>query len=238
MKRFYKDVTVGAVGGGFAVLLDGRAVKTPKRAGQVVPTPALAEALAAEWAAQGETLDPRAFRFRDHADYALDIVGTERAETIAKLLAFGETDTLCYRAEPGEALFRRQEARWEPLLRALEAREGVRFVRISGVLHRPQPQETLAKLRERVSTFDDFTLAGVFAIVSLAASLAIGLEALEPEADPDELFALAELEEAWQAELWGRDTEAETRTAKRAADFAIAHEFLRLVRSPPLEAGL
>lgn len=232
MKRFYRDVTVGAVGGGFTVLLDGRAVKTPKRVPQLVPTRPLAEALAAEWAAQGELLDTASFRFRDHTDYALDIVGTEREETIAKLLEFGETDTLCYRAEPGEALFRRQEERWEPLLQKLEAREGVRFVRVSGVLHRPQPQETLAKLRERLTTFDDFTLGGLFALVSLAASLVIGLEALEPEANVDELFALAELEEAWQAELWGRDAEAEARTAKRAADFATAHEFLRLVRSP------
>ncbi|MCR2834825.1 ATP12 family chaperone protein [Parerythrobacter lacustris] len=231
MKRFYKDVTVGAVDGGFAVLLDGRPVKTPKRAPQIVPTRGLAEALAAEWAAQGETLDPRAFRFRDHADYALDIVGTDRAETIAQLLTFGETDTLCYRAEPGEALFRRQEERWEPLLQRLEAREGVRFIRISGVLHRPQPPESLAKLRERLTAFDDFTLGGLFAIVSLAASLVIGLEALEAGANLDELFALAELEEAWQAELWGRDAEAEARTAKRAADFTTAHEFLRLVRA-------
>lgn len=232
MKRFYREVTVGTVGGGLAVLLDGRPVKTPKRAPQIVPTHALADALAAEWAAQGEKLDLSGFRFRDHTDYALDIVGSERAETVAKLLAFGETDTLCYRAEPGEALFRRQEERWEPLLQAVEAREGVRFERIGGVLYRPQPPETLARLRERLTGFDDFTLAGLFALVSLAASLTIGLAALEAEADVDGLFALAELEEAWQAEQWGRDAEAEARRAKRAADFATAFDFLRLVRSP------
>lgn len=232
MKRFYRDVTVDEVDGGLAVLLDGRPVKTPMRAPQVVPTRALAEALAAEWAAQGETLELSGFRFRDHADYALDIVGAERPETIAKLLAFAETDTLCYRADPGQALFQRQEAQWEPLLQAVEAREGVRFERIGGVLYRPQPPETLARLRERLDGLDDFTLAGLFALVSLAASLTVGLAALESEADADALFALAELEEAWQAEQWGRDSEAEARRTKRAADFATAFDFLRLVRTP------
>ena len=230
VKRFYKDVSVGEADGGFHVLLDTRPVKTPRRAPQTVPTRTLAEALAAEWAAQGETIDPASFRLRDHADYAIDIVGNERTETIAKLLGFGETDTLCYRAEPGEEMFRRQEAQWEPLLKAVEAREGVRFERVSGIIHRAQPVDTMARLAIRLATLDNFTLAGLFALVSLSASLCVGLAALEPEADIDELFALAELEEAFQAEQWGRDAEAEARMGKRAEDFAAAAEFLKLSR--------
>nr|WP_137676363.1 ATP12 family protein [Parerythrobacter lutipelagi] len=230
MKRFYQEATVGESDGGFHVLLDGKPVKTPGRAVQRVPTRSLAQALAAEWAAQGEKIDPHSFRFRDHADFAIDVVSTEREETIEKLVSYAETDTLCYRADPGEALFRRQAEAWEPLLTAVEAREGVRFERISGVIHRSQPKETLEALRRRLQPENAFTLGGLQAVVSLSASLCIGLAALEPDADAAALFEVSELEEAWQAELWGRDAEAEDRRAKRAADFGAAIEFLKLLK--------
>ena len=140
MKRFWKQVTVGETDGGWRVLLDGRAIKSQGGgAPQVVPTRALAELLAAEWAAQGEEVDPSAFPFRDMADYAIDMVAGNRAETIAKLLRYAETDTLCYRADPDEPLWKRQQEVWEPLVAAFEAREGVHLERASGVLPKPQP---------------------------------------------------------------------------------------------------
>lgn len=177
MKRFYVDVTVAARDDGWQVMLDRRAVRTASGREQRVPSPALAEALAAEWRDQGDEIDPARFILRDQADYAIDCVAPDRAGAIGKLVAFAETDTLCYRAAPEEALYRRQLEQWDPLLEGVEQRLGVRFVRTSGVLHRPQPAETLAALRTHLATLDDFSLAALHALAALAASLAVALAA-------------------------------------------------------------
>ncbi len=231
MKRFYKAVTVEAAEGGFGVRLDGRAIKTVGGRPQVVPTHSLAEAMAAEWAAQGEEIDPALFLFRDMADYAIDVVAGDRASVIAEILPYAETDTLCYRAEPDEAFAARQRMMWEPLLANAEARLGVQFVRVSGIIHKPQPVETLAALRDQLETLDAFQLAALRNTTSLAASLVIGLAALEPQADLDALWDAANLEEDWQAELWGKDAEAMERREKRSAAFAAAARFAGLARS-------
>ena len=232
MKRFYKDVSVEPTEGGYRVLLDGRPIKTQMGRPQVVPTETLGSALAAEWAEQGEEIDPRKFLFRDHADFAIDIVGENRDETIAKLLAFAETDTLCYRADPDEPLYRRQQEDWEPLLCHLEDKHGISFQRISGVMHKPQPPETIATLKAHLEQLDDFSLAGMTALASLSASLAIALLS-DDEAvnDPMLLWRDANLEEEWQADQWGREEEAEERRRKKGDEFSAAHTFMLLAKS-------
>jgi chaperone required for assembly of F1-ATPase len=231
MKRFYTDVAVGEVEGGFRVTLDSRAVKTQGGRPQIVPTRALAELLAREWAAQGQELDPNTFTFRDFADYAIDEVRQERADTLAALLAYAETDTLCYRADPDDPLYRRQLDLWDPLLTAAEARHGVQFARASGIVHRPQPPATLAALRETLEGENEFTLAALRSLASLAASLTVGLAALEPGADLPALFAAANAEEDWQAEQWGWEWTAEERRAGKLADFLKAAAFARAGRT-------
>lgn len=229
MKRFYSEVSVEQYDGAWRVLLDTRPIKTQGGAAQIAPTKALAEALAEEWRGQGEEIDPTAFVHRDLADYAIDHVSAGRAAAITKLLAFAETDTLCYRAEPEDSLFKKQQELWEPLLADLEGEQGVRFTRISGIIHRPQSEETLEKLGASLDQRDSFTLAALQTTASLAASLCIGLAALKPDADAGALWDAANLEELWQADLWGTDQEAETRLIKRGEDFAQAVGFARLI---------
>ncbi len=230
MKRFWKDATVAAAQGGWQVLLDARAVKTQAGSAQIVPNKALAEALASEWAAQGETVDPQSLPLRDLADFAIDVIRPDRVGGIAKLRGYGETDTLCYRAEPDEPLHARQLEVWEPLLGGAEARWDVHFERISGVVHRRQSEATLARLEKVLAAQDNFTLAALTTLTSLAASLVIGLAAIEPSADAQALWAAAELEEIWQADLWGKEEEAEARRARRFAAFAAAMRFGELTR--------
>ncbi|NNC53934.1 MAG: molecular chaperone [Erythrobacter sp.] len=227
MKRFYKEVTTASTEIGWTVSLDGRPIKTQGGQPQVVPGEELAEMLAAEWREQGEQIDPSAFRYRDMTDYALDVVSRDKASLVEKLLGYAETDTLCYRADPEEALYRRQTEVWEPIVARLEAREGVQLHRISGILHRPQTEETLGKLRSRLEPLDAFTLTSLEQTTSLAASLCIGLEALEDGTDGEALWDAANLEEDWQADLWGRDWEAEERRAKRKGDFLAAIRFAK-----------
>lgn len=230
IRRFYKAVTLAAQAGGWQVQLDGRGVKTVGGAAQVVPTEALGEALAAEWREQGETIDPKSLPLRDMADYAIDMVAPDPAAVASGLVAYAETDTLCYRADPDEPLHARQQAVWEPLLADFEAANGIALVRVSGVLHRPQPPKSLAALEARLRTLDPFVLAGVEAMTKLAASLVVGIAALDAQ-EPLALWQAASLEEEWQAELWGRDWEAEERRARRAADFLRACAFARMARA-------
>ena len=234
IRRFYKVVTLGEVPGakkpGYQVLLDGRGIKTVGGAPQVVPTQALGEAMAAEWRRQGEKIDPASLPLRDIADYAIDMVAADPAGTARALVSYAETDTLCYRADPDEPLHARQQAVWEPLLAAFEAAHGIGLVRVSGVLHRPQPPETIAVLEARLNTLGPFALAGVEAMAKLAASLITALAALDAahEAEQLALWSAACLEEEWQADLWGRDWEAEERRARREADFLRACAFARM----------
>jgi chaperone required for assembly of F1-ATPase len=233
IRRFYKDVTLGEVPGGWQVLLDGRGVKTVGGAAQVAPTAALGEALAAEWRRQGEKIDPKSLPLRDMADYAIDMVAPDPQAVARGLIAYAETDTLCYRADPDEPLHARQQEVWEPLLGAFEAAHGIALVRVSGVVHRPQPPAALAALEARLLALDPFVLAGVEAMAKLAASLVTALAALDAgqEEEPLALWQAVCLEEEWQAELWGRDAEAEERRARREADFLRACAFARLARN-------
>lgn len=235
MKRFYKEVAIGEEEAGWRVLLDGRAIKTVGGRSQCLPTQALAHALAQEWAEQDEEIDAGQFVLRDMADYAIDVIGRDRADTIRGLLAFAGTDTLCYRAEPDEPLRERQEEVWEPLLHAAEQRWDIHFERIGGIMHRPQPAATLARMEAVLAAESDFALAALNTLTSLSASLVIGLAALAPRANADLLWDAANLEEDWQAELWGKDAEAEALRDRRFATFQAAMLFARLARKEPAQ---
>jgi len=230
VKRFYKTVSVEAAEGGWGVQLDGRAVKTVGGRAQTVPSSALAQALAAEWEGQGAVIDPGAFLYRDMTDYVLDVVARQPDETLRAILPYAQTDTLCYRADPDEALWAHQNAVWEPVLTQAETRYGLRFERVSGIIHRAQPAATLARVEAIVAGKDPFTLAALVNLSSLAASLAVALLALEPDADLDALWDAASLEETWQADLWGRVEEAEARREARRAGFMAAARFAALAQ--------
>ncbi|GFE72546.1 ATP12 family chaperone protein [Novosphingobium sp. TCA1] len=235
MKRFYKHVAAEKIEGGetesgWRVLLDGRPIRTAGGRAQIVPGKALAEALAAEWAAQGAEIDPQSFPLRDLADFAADAVAPDRALAVRDMLPYAETDTLCYRGDPEDALYQRQLAVWEPLLAEAEAVHGVKFARISGVVHKPQPAETMARLEAALTAESDFALAALKMLSSLAASLVIALAAIRPGADAQALWNAANLEEDWQIELWGEDWEAAERRAARFEAFKLAIRFAELAR--------
>ena len=231
MKRFWTNAAAAAAGDGWQVQLDGRPVKTQAGSAQIVPSPDLAAALADEWAAQGPTVDPASLPLRDLADLAIDVIAPDRAATVAALLRYAETDTLCYRADPEDPLYVRQTEIWEPLLQAAEQRWQVQFERISGVIHRPQSAQTLARLEQALAAYDPFALAALTTLSALSASLALALTALEPGADTTTLWDAANLEEDWQAELWGADAEAADRRARRLAAFRAAQRFAQLARA-------
>ena len=216
--------------------LDGRGLKTVKGTPQLLPNEALGRRLSEEWRAQGEDLDPDTFPSRDMADYAIDIVAPDAASLIDKISAYGDTDTLLYRAEPDEPIYKRQQEVWEPITQTFEADHGIALARISGIIHRAQSDEALSRVKAKLATLNPFELAALETMTSLAASLIVALMALktENEADALVLWNAASLEEEWQADLWGRDGEAEERRAKRQSDFMHPWSFAKAARGEAL----
>ena len=226
VKRFYK---VAAAGEGRSILLDGRPVRTPGRSPLVPPTGALAEAIADEWAMQSDTIDPRAMPLTGLANAAIDRIAPDPRAFADGLAAYGESDLLCYRAEGPESLAARQSEQWDPILGWAQQRYDVVFELAMGVIHMPQPAETVARLREAVSARDPFELAGLSPLVTISGSLVIALGVAEGALGLDDAWAAASLDEQWNAEHWGEDAEAAAALANRRRDFAAAARFLALL---------
>lgn len=235
MKRFYKQVEWRPSEGGFRLELDGRPVRTPARALLLLPTEALAEAVCDEWRAQAERVDPATMPLTGLANAAIDRIATDRAGYEQAVAAYGESDTLCYQADPDDALFHRQQEEWEPLLAWAERRYDISLTRISGIIHRPQPQPALARLGLAVSALDDFSLTGAVALTGLTGSLVATLAALEGAYSSDQLWQAVNLEENWQANLWGADSEATEKQMKRRGEFDLALKFCNLGLASPRE---
>jgi chaperone required for assembly of F1-ATPase len=230
MKRFYTEVTVVAEDGGFAIRLDDRPVRTPARALLSLPTSALADAIAQEWRAQGETINPATMPMTGLANAAIDHVAPKPTPFADGVARYAESDLLCYRAVGPETLVARQAAAWEPLLDWARARYDVTFVVTQGVVPVPQPEQTLARLGAAVKAVDPFTLVGLSTLVTLSGSLVCALAVVEGGHDLIQVWQATEIDEAWQVEQWGEDSLAATRSAQRAADFAMAGVFCTLSR--------
>jgi len=230
-KRFWKEATVEPEAGGFGVRLDGRAVKTPAKAPLVLPTRALAEAVAAEWDAQDEKIDPATMPFTRAANAAIDKVAVQFDEVAGLIAAYGETDLLCYRADGPEALTARQAEAWDPLLDWAEAALGARLTATAGVMHIAQPEPALDALRARVRSLDPFALTALHDLVGLSGSLIIGFAALENWSDADTLWHLSRIDEAWQEEQWGADEEAAELAARKKQEFLQALRFYTLSKA-------
>lgn len=230
MKRFWKDVTVGEDRG---VLLDGRPVRTPGRVPLLLPTPALAEAVAAEWRGVGDTLDPRAMPLTGLANAAIDRVAPDPARFAEGIVRYGESDLLCYRADSPAPLVAREAAAWDPLLDWARDRYDVHFEVASGIVHRPQPAATLARLGEAVNALHPFALAPLSAIVSVTGSLVTGLALAEGALAPADGWTAAEVDADWQREQWGEDSLAIAALAERRDAYDAAVRFLALAQGRP-----
>lgn len=229
MKRFYKSAIVGEAGGDYEILLDGREVKTPAREPLAVPSEKLAEAIAAEWNAQGDKVDPRSMPFTGLANAAIDRVAPDPDAFARSLTLFGESDLLCYRAEGPVPLVARQAKAWDPLLSWARRRFDVDFEVVHGIMHRPQPEMTLKLLSQAAASLKPFQLAGLSPLVTISGSLIIALALAEDAVDLDTAWAAASLDEAWQFEQWGEDAESAEVLEARRQEFAAGYRFLKLL---------
>ncbi len=229
MKRFYREAAVRPGENGFEIHLDGRPVRTPARNLLAVPAAELGEAIAAEWRAQGNKVDPRTMRLSGLANAAIDRVAPDPAGFAGGLAKYAESDLLCYRAEGPAPLVARQAGTWDPLLEWARRRFDVDFETICGIMHRPQPQPTVERLSRAVAGHSPFELAALSPLVTISGSLLIALALAEGAIDVEAAWAAATLDESWQAEQWGTDPEAAAALEARRCEFDAAHNFLQLL---------
>jgi len=232
MKRFYKDAAASAAAdAGYTVLLDGKAVNTPKRVMLTLPNLPLADAIAEEWRAQGEELKTETMALTRLAFAALDVVTRERKQIAQQLLKYAHNDLLCYRAEDPQELVARQAHAWDPLLDWAAETYGARLKVGFGIKHVAQPAEAIAELEQAISRYNEFELAALHTATTITGSLILALALAEEEVSGHEAFAAATVDEAFQAEKWGIDTEAENRRQRLLLELIAAERFLRLLET-------
>lgn len=224
-RRFWTDVSVIETDGAYGVQLDSRRVMTPGKIPLVLPSRAMAEAVAAEWAAQEGVIQPLGMPVTRAANSAIERVRPQRAEVAEMLAAYAQTDLVCHRAETPEALARLQAEAWDPLLDWAERAHGARLLPTRGILPAQQPPRALAALGAHVAGLDEFHLTALHDLVTISGSLILGLATAAGHVAPDRAWSLSRIDEDWQIAQWGHDDEAAAMAENKRAAFLRAQEF-------------
>jgi len=228
-KRFYKEADIAEADGGFAVTLDGRSIRTPSGRHVVAPTRGIAEAIAAEWNAQGETIDPLTMPLTRFANSVAEV--GERVDAVADDVAkYLGTDLLFYRAGHPEALVAREAAHWDPVLSWAASGLGAHFILSEGIVHVAQPEQAIMAARG-VFPADPWSMAALHVVTTLTGSALLGLALREGVRDADQVWAAAHVDEDWNSEKWGADEEVAARRAARLVDFRAAVTILSALKA-------
>lgn len=227
-RRFYQQAAVEETDGGFRVVLDGRPVRTPARGFLVAPTRRLAEAIAAEWDAQGDTIDPASMPLTRLANSIIDGVAATPGPVAADIAKYLGSDLLFYRAEGPQRLVERQSYLWDPVLAWAREALGARFVLAEGVVHAAQPESAIAAARAVIPD-DPWRLGAVHVVTTLTGSALLALALLRGQLTADGAWTAAHVDEDWNMEQWGRDEIALARRAARRAELDAAATVLALL---------
>jgi chaperone required for assembly of F1-ATPase len=228
-KRFYKEVATKDEDGGVALRLDGKPVRTPAKAPLVLPTLALAEAVAGEWRAQKERIDPTTMPLTKLANSAIDGVSGREQPVIDDIMAHAGADLLCYRAHGPRGLVEAQATQWDPVLAWAKEALGAPLMLSQGIVHVAQPDASLDRIKETLADRDAFSLAALHVMTSLTGSALLALAVALGRMTPEEAWDAAHVDEDWQISQWGDDAEAAARRKNRRRDFAAAAQFERLL---------
>jgi chaperone required for assembly of F1-ATPase len=231
MKRLYRDVTIVPHDRGHGVRLDAKPLRTPAKVELIVPSPALAEAIAGEWRAPGPAVARDARPLTRLACTAIDLVAARRDAVIAETANYAATDLICYRVAHPPELVKRQQMLWQPLLNWLVEYFNAPLHVTMGITPLTQPRTSLAALREVVAGRDDMQLTALRLATAASGSLAIALALMARRFDADAAFAAAELDESFQIEKWGEDPEQTKRRAALRDDLRLAERFALLLES-------
>lgn len=214
-KKFYKDVTVGETGSGFAVLLDGRRIKSPKKRELAVPTRALADQIAREWAAQVDQIDPAKMPLTTLVFTAIDAVVGSEAAVAAEIVKYAGSDLICYRAEAPIELVKTEALHWDPVLRWAEQALGARFTVGAGLMPVKQPEASSDAVAKAIAGLPAIKLAGLHVLTTIMGSALLALAVHRGHLTLDAAWGAAHVDEDWQIAQWGEDAEASMRRARR-----------------------
>ena len=231
MKRFYREAAVVEADQGFTVHLDGKPVRTPAKHELRIPNRTLAEAIAAEWAAQGETVKPLTLPLTRLVSTGIDRVATRRTEIIHEIANYAGTDLLCYRATDPAELVARQERVWQSLLDWATERFDAPLCTTQGVSPVAQLPTALTAIERAVATYDNLLLVALHLATSDAGSVVIALALLEGKLNAEQAFDAAQLDESFQIERWGEDAEQTKQRAGIREDITSAARFAALLRA-------
>ncbi len=227
-KRFYERAHAGDGEGGLALLLDGKPVKTPARRPLAAPNRTLADALAQEWNAQGEFIDPARMPLTRLANAVIDAVADNRLAVIDEVAKYLGSDLVCYRAEAPAGLVERQALAWDPVLEWARGALNARFVQIQGVMFAAQPEAAIAAARVEIPA-EPWRLAAVSSVTALTGSGLLALALAAGAFDADAVWTAAHVDEDWQMSQWGRDEIALARRAFRETELRAAALVLKHV---------
>lgn len=232
-RRFYAEVAVGGVEGGWGILLDGKPVRTPAKAALSVPSEALATAIAEEWRAQGDLVDPESMPLTRLVNSALDGVAAAMDATVAEVAKYAETDLVCYRAADPESLVAAQARAWDPVLDFAREQLGARFFCAEGLIYVEQPEAAREAVRSAVAALaggpaGPIRLAGLSVMTSLTGSVLIALAVARGVLAVETAWAAAHVDEDYQIAQWGEDEEAAERRRNRKRDMEAAALACRL----------
>jgi chaperone required for assembly of F1-ATPase len=225
-KRFYADAGVGESDGGFTVTLDGKPIKTPSGRTVIVPARALAEAIAAEWRAQGEVIGPLTMPLTRFANSVVQGVVDNVAAVSDDVAKYFASDLLFYRAGCPEGLVAREAQHWDPILFWARDALGAHFMLAEGVVHVRQPDEAIAAARGALPG-DPWAIAALHVLTTLTGSALLALALFKGAIAPDQAWAAAHVDEDWNAEKWGVDEEVAARKAAKSVDFRAATVVLK-----------
>lgn len=229
-KRFYRAASAEPAGDGtFVLQLDGRPARTPARAPLALPTVALGEAVAVEWRAQGEQIDPATMPLTRLANTAIDGIAREIDAVRADLARYAGSDLVVYRAGAPDRLVSQQAAAWDPVLDWAQSALGARFVLSEGVMFVEQPESSLERVRERLAREGSpFRLGALHVMTTLTGSLLLALMHAGGALSSDAAWAAAHVDELFQESQWGQDAEAAARRDARRSEFEAASRLLEL----------
>ncbi|MFB9263344.1 ATP12 family chaperone protein [Bradyrhizobium erythrophlei] len=229
-KRFYAGAGVADADGGFSVTLDGRPIRSPSGKPIVVPMRAIAEAIAAEWEAQAESIDPVTMPLTRLANSVVEGVVDRVDEVAADAAKFLGSDLLFYRAGHPEALVAREAQHWDPILFWAADVLGARFILAEGIMHVGQPDAAIRAARAAFPT-DPWSVAALHVVTTLTGSALLALALAHGFRDEDQVWAAAHVDEDWNIEKWGVDEEVASRRAARLVDFKAAAGVLKGLKS-------
>jgi chaperone required for assembly of F1-ATPase len=231
-KRFYKAATAEAAEGGWSILLDGRPARTPGRNALRLSTEAAGHLVAAEWNAQAEVVDPARMHATRIANTAIDSLSHRMAEVQADIAAYAGSDLVCYRASEPQGLANRQNALWDPVVAWTVEALGARMMLAEGVMHVAQSDGALAAVQAAVAAEDHpVRLAALHVLTTMSGSCLIALMLRAGALSAEGAWAAANVDEDWNAQLWGRDADAETRLTRRKEEFLAAAGLLHALFS-------